>query len=235
MGEALNKCKNLAIYHPDSTCQSCDITTGEKTWHKELEAGETISGQSMKFITQMTNKEEEVSYNTDRRAFLSSIFKEVKSTNKLAFKEMAGGGPSIPSYQEKLKDRDSLNKVKKEWEAISHQMVEKMTKESVYPFMQKRSLFLSELQENEELQTRKDIRLPEILPTCSFCNACTLLCPTEAIQMEYIDDKKVITLTPYKCVDCKLCEEICYPESIRMQVQPNRMLLQKEHIIAKQV
>ncbi|WP_428908036.1 4Fe-4S binding protein [Niallia sp. Krafla_26] len=227
----MNKCENLSIYHPDA-CQGCEITTGEQIWRKELEVGEKMCGQTIPILTQVYNGDQEVSYDLDRRAFLSSLFNEMKSTNKLVLKEMAGGAPSIPSYLEKIKDSDSVTKVKKEWEALSHQMVENITKESAYPYMQKRSLFISELQGSEELQNRKDTRLPEILPDCSFCGACTILCPTEAIQMEYVNDRQVITLTPYKCVGCSLCEEICYTESIVLLPQPNGMLLREEHIIA---
>ncbi|WP_338469662.1 4Fe-4S binding protein [Niallia sp. XMNu-256] len=227
----LNKCANLSVHHLDSACQSCKITTGESVWRGELKAGEMISGKRMTITSRINEENKPVSYDLGRRAFLASIFSEVKSTNKLAIKEWAGEA-AIPSYQEKVAV-DSLSKVKKEWNAVSNGMVEKVTRESVYPYMKKRSLFLTELQGSEGLQSQSDIRLPKISSDCSFCNACTILCPTEAIQMKQVDGKQVITLQPQKCVDCSLCEEICYPNSIELQNHPNRTLLQEEYVIAE--
>lgn len=227
----LNQCENLTVYHPEQVCQSCDISSGEAVWREQLAAGEAISGNKMTITTTVDESGKPVSYDLDRREFLSSLFSEVKSTNKLAINEWVGEA-AVPSYQEKV-NADSLTKVKKEWGAISNVMVEKVTKESVYPYMKKRSLFLSELEGNEGLQNRSDIRLPDISPDCSFCKACTILCPTEAIAMKQVDEKEVITLQPHKCVDCSLCEEICYTESIRLQHQRNQTLLREEYVIAK--
>ncbi|WP_409275083.1 4Fe-4S binding protein [Neobacillus sp. SCS-31] len=223
----LNKCKNLSIYQPQQACAGCEISTGEKLWRRELQAGEAISCQKMKITSEISGSKESVDYNVERRDFLSALFKEIKSTNKLAVKEMLGGSNKIPTYQEKLQE-DSKAKLLKEWNEVGSQFVEKMTNESVYPYMKKRSLFLAELQEREALRYQEDIRLPQINESCHFCGACAILCPTEALTMKTERGHQTITLLPYKCVDCSLCEEICYTKNIQLQQAKNRTLLENE-------
>ena len=174
-------------------------------------------------------KQEE--YDPDRRAFLSHVLKEFKTTNKLAFKEILGSS-EVQSYQEKMQE-DSLSKVKSGWGEVYNHLFEVVMKESAYPYMNKRGLFLAELQENKTLQKQKDTRLPIILDDCNFCGACAILCPTNAMKMETKHDSPSITLQPYKCVDCHLCEDICFTKSIQLQPQPNVNLLQKRQVLVK--
>jgi NAD-dependent dihydropyrimidine dehydrogenase PreA subunit len=225
----LSKCQNLSIYHPDLGCSNCDITTGERVWKQELHAGEKMASSSIEITSTITYSPKQETYDKDRRDFLSSFFKEIKSTNKLAFRELIGN-PEVQSYQEKIQE-NSLSKVKKEWEAVSNQIFEKMTHESAYPYMNKRALLLAQLQENEILQKQKDIRLPAITSDCNFCSACTILCPTDALKMETEHNRQSITLQPSKCVDCSLCEDICFTKSISLQHQSNEMLLNKKLIL----
>ncbi|WP_316571485.1 4Fe-4S binding protein [Neobacillus sp. YIM B06451] len=223
----LNKCKNLSIYQPEQACTDCEISTGEKLWRRELQAGETISCQKMKITSEISHSKESVDYNVERRDFLSAFFKETKSTNKLAIKEMLGGSAKIPTYQEK-RQGDSLSKLKKEWNDVGSHLIERMTNESVYPYMNKQSLFLKELQENEAMWYQEDIRLPQINEDCHFCGACAILCPTEALTMKNERGQQKITLQPYKCVDCSLCAEICYTKNIQLQQAKNQTLLENE-------
>ncbi|RDU38210.1 hypothetical protein DRW41_01170 [Neobacillus piezotolerans] len=223
----LNKCKNLSIYQPEQACGDCEISTGEELWRRELKAGEAISCQRMSISSKISGCKESVNYNVERRDFLSAVFKEMKSTNKLAIKEMLCGSNKVPTYQEKQQG-DSLSKLKKEWNEVGSQLVEKMTNESVYPYMNKRSLFLAELQENETLLYQEDIRLPQINEDCHFCGACAILCPTEALAMKTEHGQQTITVQPYKCVDCSLCEQICYTKNIQLQRAQNLTLLENE-------
>ncbi|WP_338453078.1 4Fe-4S binding protein [Niallia oryzisoli] len=227
----LNKCKNLTIYHSDTGCSSCEITTGERVWKQELHAAEKIAGSSIEISSAIKHSMKKEQYDKDRRAFLSNFFTEIKATNKLAFRELLGS-PEVQSYQEKLQV-NSLSKIKREWEEVSNQIFEKMTNESVYPYMNKRVLLLAELQVNEDLQRQEDIRLPAISSYCSFCGACTILCPTDALKMETVNNCQSITLQPSKCVNCSLCEEICFTKSIVLEPQQNRSLLKETVTVAQ--
>src|SRR5690606_37860141 len=104
-------------------------------------------------------------------------------------------------------------KVRKEWESVSNHLAEKLTNEAVQPFMKKRKLLLENIQNTTQLQKRLDVRLPSITSECNFCGACSLLCPTDALVQETENGQTTITLHPHQCVDCRLCEEICYSEN----------------------
>ena len=227
----LNKCKNLSIYHADRGCTGCEISTGGKVWKKELSSGERIAGSTIKISSTIISSSQQEEYDPDRRAFLSHVLKEFKTTNKLAFKEILGSS-EVQSYQEKMQE-DSLSKVKSGWGEVYNHLFEVVMKESAYPYMNKRGLFLAELQENKTLQKQKDTRLPIISADCNFCGACAILCPTNAMKMETKHDSPSITLQPYKCVDCHLCEDICFTKSIQLQPQPNVNLLQKRQVLVK--
>ena len=225
----LNKCKNLSIYHANGGCASCELSTGENVWKKELSSGERMAGSKVKMTSTIIPSMKQEEYDPDRRAFLSSVLKEFKATNKLALKELIGSS-EVPSYQEKMQE-DSLSKVKRGWGEVYNHLFEVVTKESAYPNMNKRGLLLAELQENKSLQKQKDTRLPTISEHCNFCGACAILCPTNALNMETKHDSPSITLQPYKCVDCQLCEDICFTKSIQLQPQQNVILLQKRQVL----
>ncbi|WP_059173906.1 4Fe-4S binding protein [Bacillus sp. FJAT-27445] len=228
----LNRCENLSIYQPTQACQGCEITTGEKVWRMELHAGEAITCRKIKITDQISDSKENVRYDVERRDFLSGFFKEIKATNKLALRELLGGSNRVSSYQEKLQD-DSLTKLKKEWDAVGDHLFEKMTNETAFPYMNKRSLFLAELQENEALRQQEDSRLPHISKECNFCGACAILCPTDALLVKIEEGQQTITLQPQKCVDCSLCEEICYTKRIKLQPVQNQSLLANKQLLAR--
>lgn len=223
----MSKCQNLTIYHSDTGCSNCEIITGERVWKKELHAGETMAGSSINITSNITYSTRQKPFDKDRRAFISSFFNEIKATNKLAFKELLGSS-EVLSYQEKRQE-NTLSKVKRELEEVSQHLYEKMTDESALPYMNKRSFLLAQLQENESLQKQMDIRIPSITTDCNFCGACTILCPTDALKMETENNCQSITLQPAKCLDCSLCEDICFTKSIQLHHIQNGTLLKQEH------
>ncbi|MEH7113434.1 4Fe-4S binding protein [Neobacillus niacini] len=228
----LNKCQNLTIYHADAGCSSCEVKTGERVWRKELQAGETMAGSSIKITSTITHSAKQKPFDKDRRAFLSSFFNEIKATNRLALKETLGS-TEVVSYQEKRQE-DKVTKLKRELGEVSNQIYEKMTNESALPYMNKRVHLLAQLQGNDTFQKQEDIRLPLIKPNCDFCGACTILCPTDALKMETESNQHSITLYPAKCVDCSLCEDICFTNSIQLQHVQNRTLLKQEQKLLSQ-
>ncbi|MDR7077002.1 ferredoxin [Neobacillus niacini] len=227
----MSKCQNLTIYHSDTGCSDCEIITGERVWKEELHAGETMAGSSMNITSNITHSAKQKPFDKDRRAFISSFFNEIKATNKLAVKELLGNS-EVLSYQERRQE-NTLSKVKRELEEVSHHLYEKMTNESALPYMNKRAFLLAQLKENETLQKQKDIRLPTITADCNFCGACTILCPTDALKMQTENNSQSITLQPAKCLDCSLCEDICYSKSIQLhQVQNSTLLKQEQRLIS---
>ncbi|NHC43194.1 4Fe-4S dicluster domain-containing protein [Bacillus sp. MM2020_1] len=221
---------NLAVYHPDESCRHCEVSKGEEVWRKELGGGEAMSGKTFLITAGIQKPKQQTLYDHNRRSFFTTIFNEIKATNKLAIQE-AIGGSEIQSYREKLQE-EPLSKVKTEWSAVTNRIVEKVTNESAFPYMNKRKLIFKEIQKSASLQKRKDYRLPTILPDCNFCGACTTLCPTSAITKEEKDGSTTITLQPQKCVDCHLCEDICFFQNIFLQDEPNIKQLSKTIVLA---
>ncbi|HEY2421529.1 MAG TPA: 4Fe-4S binding protein [Neobacillus sp.] len=226
-----SSCDNLTVYHTDEGCCQCEVSKGEEVWQKELSAGEAMSGKPILFTSKIIKSAQPTQFDPKRRGFFTALISELKETNKLAF-QGAVGGSEVQSYREKLED-DPLMKVKNELAALSNQLVEKITNESPFPYMNKRKLILDELQKNELLKKRKDYRLPTILPDCNFCGACTILCPTNALSIVSKNDSTILTLQPHKCVDCHLCEDICFFQQIFMQDVPNSKLMSKPTVLAE--
>ncbi|ETI68917.1 4Fe-4S binding protein [Neobacillus vireti] len=224
-------CDNLSIYQSEKSCRDCEVTMGEAVWRSEMGAGEAMSEKQLFVTSTIQPSKEKTQFNNGRRTFFTRLVSEIKTTNKHALRVELGGA-GIQTYQEKLQDHPVKN-LKKEWTAVTNRIVERFTNESAFPYLNKRNLFLAELQKNEDLKKRKDCRLPTILPDCNFCGACTILCPTSALTLENANRTTRINLEPAKCIDCHLCEEICFFQHISLQDEPNHKLLTKTIVLAE--
>jgi ferredoxin len=215
---------NLSIYHSEDSCHhDCEISTGFQVWQKELHAAEEMSRKKINWTTMLPQKNKPKKYDENRRELFSFIASEIKTTNKLILREVIGEA-KVSSYQEKFQG-NSMNKVQKEWENVSSSLIEKLTNEAVQPYMRKRKLLVENLERIDYLKERLDVRFPSINSGCYLCGACSLLCPTDALIQEEKKGKTSITLYPTKCVDCHLCEEICYSKYIKLEPVPNKLLL----------
>ncbi|MCH6267641.1 4Fe-4S binding protein [Neobacillus citreus] len=219
----LEECDNLSIHLPDGGCDRCEIKQGEELWQRELAAAERMSGKCMDLALALKKSTELEGLDKSKRSLFHSIWREWKDVHKLAVKETLGCA-EIKPYQEKLKS-DSASLIRKEWNVAANGVMEKVFKESTYPYMVKRNLFLNQLIKNKDLQTEKNVRVPMILSDCTLCGACSILCPTNALVQETENGATQIKLIPANCVDCKLCEEICYFKQIQLIEAENRVLL----------
>lgn len=224
-------CDNLTIYNPESACSKCELTTGEEVWKKEVSLGKAFAGKEIPIHTQVKHKKKIAAYDVERRELFSTLFSEVKSKNKLAIKELLGASQTL-SRREKYQNTPET-KMKKEWEHFSKILAEKITNESSFPYMNQRKLFLKELKTNKQLQDRKDVLLPVMTEDCSYCSACAILCPTDALQKIENDGYTAMTLTPYKCIECNLCVDICYYKAVTLTEQKNRELFQEVKVLIK--
>lgn len=227
----LGECENLSLYLPTDGCKSCHIKKGEDVWKSELHTAEMITHKTMDITDAISHQEEEISFDRGRRDFFSAVFSEIKATNKLALREMIGSS-NVQSYKEKIQ-QDPSEKVKQHWEQVSNSIAENLTDESSYSYMNKQRLLIKQLLKNEKMTARKDIRLPVISPDCNLCGACVILCPTNAFVTENENGRKRIVLEPNKCIDCKLCEEICYYQSIKLEAAANGTLLEKTKVLVE--
>ncbi|MEY2193669.1 hypothetical protein AB7942_13155 [Neobacillus sp. BF23-41] len=81
-------CDNLFVYHPDESCHHCEVSQGEEVWRKELGAGEAMSGNKFLITARIQKSKQQPQYDLKRRAFFTSLFSEIKATNKLAILEV---------------------------------------------------------------------------------------------------------------------------------------------------
>ncbi len=44
---------------------------------------------------------------------------------------------------------------------------------------------------------------------CEFCGICTRLCPSDALEIKEVDNKKTLHFHPLKCTNCGLCQDVC--------------------------
>ncbi|HZJ84886.1 MAG TPA: 4Fe-4S dicluster domain-containing protein [Syntrophomonadaceae bacterium] len=55
---------------------------------------------------------------------------------------------------------------------------------------------------------------PHLVDTCYFCKACTILCPTGAL--EYNEKDSEIILDSGRCSGCNLCADLCFHKSLKL-------------------
>ncbi len=58
------------------------------------------------------------------------------------------------------------------------------------------------------------LQQPHLVDTCYFCKACTILCPTGAL--EYNEEDKEIVLDSGRCSGCNLCADLCFHKSLKL-------------------
>lgn len=225
------QCTNFSIYD-DGSCGSCEILKGESVWRHELESGEKMAGKKVQVTSKIIPQQKKVEYDQSRRAFFQILFKEIKQTNTILIKDSLVN-PKMETYQDKLKE-DSYTFLKRQLNEISTSVVEKITNEPVHPYMQKRLYFLEELKNNKTMQNNHDFKLPNVLTGCNLCGACAVLCPTNALTKEQTNGMMGLTLQPYRCVDCGLCEEICYLNQIQMKHELNSSFLTNKKVLIEE-
>ena len=73
-----------------------------------------------------------------------------------------------------------------------------------------RSLYAEQTLTAESAEQELPYRLPSI-DYCTFCGACTSLCPTGALSLHTTQDdsSKQLLFSPLLCTQCQLCQDIC--------------------------
>ncbi len=58
------------------------------------------------------------------------------------------------------------------------------------------------------------LQQPRLTSKCYLCKACTILCPTGALEYRAKDGE--IILNSSRCSGCSLCADVCYPKSLQL-------------------
>ncbi len=219
----------ITVFLPEGSCQSCSISTGEKVWKEQLNQAERFTKRTASISDKVMKIQREELYDASRRRFFQSVLREAKQTGKEIVKEYLGETKRPDHKRLSIEGPENVvSRITEEFKQTKTAFVEKLLKESRYSYVAKRNILLQLLITQQHLQQEIIVKLPEINESCDLCGACTHLCPTQAITMQESKEggAQEIWLHPAMCVECGLCEEICWDKSIHLIEQPAEFLLQ---------
>ncbi|SDC00052.1 MULTISPECIES: 4Fe-4S dicluster domain-containing protein [unclassified Candidatus Frackibacter] len=94
--------------------------------------------------------------------------------------------------------------------------------------------FMQEFSEEQLINSTKKQTIfwdLELAADCDFCGSCVTLCPTSALEIIKEEERKEILFTPAFCTGCKLCQEICVLDAIRLSNQRDlKTILNNEQV-----
>ncbi|MGD8188500.1 4Fe-4S binding protein [Brevibacillus ginsengisoli] len=217
---------SLSIYLPEGSCQTCEVTTGEQIWSEQLGRAEALCQKKVTRSLSIEKTNRDNSYDSSRRQFLQLAFHELRESGKEVIKEYLGETPNqrlaeIPEISEEIRKKKA-------------EFVEKILKESRYSYVERRKILMHQLKQDQELMQRTIVKLPVINDSCDRCGACAILCPTQALRMVESENGvgREIRLQPVTCVECGLCEEVCWEKNISLKEHPADVLFQSETSLA---
>jgi len=63
--------------------------------------------------------------------------------------------------------------------------------------------------------------------TCTGCQLCVIVCPSECFAMDWTMDKASV-IDEAGCIACLNCEDVCPPDCIRIEVDEVPILISTE-------
>ncbi|MGC5324206.1 4Fe-4S dicluster domain-containing protein [Brevibacillus sp. SYSU BS000544] len=213
---------SLSIYLPEGSCQTCEVTTGERVWSEQLGRAETLCEKKATRYFSVEKIDRDYAYDSSRRQFLQFALHEFKESGKEVFKEILG-----ETQEQRLAE---ISEIPEEIRQKKAEIVEKILRESRYTYVERRKILLHQLQQDQNLMQRMTVKLPVINDSCDICGACTILCPTQALRMIETENGlgREIRLQPATCVECGLCREVCWEKNISLVEHPAEVLFQSE-------
>lgn len=204
---------HVNIVFEEKKCQECEVKTGIENYFKtlgrvrNLKERLSIKANSIKHmekvpVVKKNKASKDVDINEERREFLFSIFKSAKKLPNYAIKYILGS------------DENQGSKA-----VQANPTVEK------FPILRKGlnrvdKAFI-DVEINEYLK-------PTLVKQCSFCRACTMLCPMGALKYIEEGDNLEIRLIKEVCIGCGLCVEVCYHKSLKMEPRTVKDFLSKD-------
>ncbi len=189
--------KDIIFFVDSAHCDEClkfDITSINASLSM---FNQMLSEKDLKKIHFLSNPEEltkfidSTNHNHGRRQFFSSIF---SSTKKVPRQILSNALDSL--------DLDDTSKQKKTG-----------TNTSVKPM--KKILLYEALKEKELKKPVNKLHYNNLeVQKCIYCEACSKLCPTNALKIKKENNEKYISFTPHLCTECNICIDICLLKGI---------------------
>lgn len=172
---------SVTIYLPAAQCKQCTHQWYAQGFLQQISSYQIAPEKLQIITTEYTPTETE----NDRRELFRNLFHHTEDSAKKVVSQ-------------------TIKKISAEF---SSQEIEQ-TIPTVFPSR----LPLYALYVKKQLSPASEAELPfRILQctNCTFCGACTHICPTQAIIIENTEKHKHLLFHPELCINCNLCKEIC--------------------------
>ncbi|SJZ92801.1 4Fe-4S dicluster domain-containing protein [Selenihalanaerobacter shriftii] len=187
-------------------CQNCEMSIGEDLFKEVLftcqELLKDISKQNRIYYAQKEPiKEENSSLNINKIEF-SDDASELSLNRRDLFKILK---PKVNVNDSKeSQNKDGLDTFSET--SISEKRVRLL-----------KLLLVLDMRDDELQQIiRNNLSLVEFNSNCDFCQGCSNLCPTNALQLERKEKELSFTFNPLLCTSCRLCEISCLYNAIKV-------------------
>ncbi len=173
---------SVRIYLPLEHCKQCSHHWYAQGLLQQLKSYQ-LPAEKLQVITELSNTPAE---ENQRRDLFRDLFHRTEDTSKKMLVQ-------------------AVEKIGAEFSSEEIQQQEP----AVFP----NRLPLYALYVKKQLPVPSDTELPFrrlICTACTFCSACTHVCPTEALILKASDDnQKQLYFQPELCINCNLCSQIC--------------------------
>ncbi|WP_028309404.1 4Fe-4S dicluster domain-containing protein [Desulfitibacter alkalitolerans] len=81
----------------------------------------------------------------------------------------------------------------------------------------KRLHLLHALAREDSSHSSSDMALPYKylrVKDCNLCPVCSKLCPTRALEIRQVENKKELVFNPQLCTECNICQDVCHLKGI---------------------
>lgn len=184
----------FVLVHKMEDCHKCSFSNGKDCFSNELNIAEKALGKKLLILKSALVEEKcaeqhsEIDYS--KRQWFDGVFGFIRKTPKKA----------IYSWTE---------------DAIDPSEKKKLDQISLMSPRKKVATYL--IKSFPEIESKLSFKTPTFNERCEFCNACSLLCPNQAITQIEQNGKTEIQVDPILCSECNLCQDICYFNACQLQ------------------
>lgn len=207
----------IHMVYTEEQCRGCSVNGGIDLFNSRMEQVDQLieafsftGSQLIQVAKQEKNKIKERDHehreiDIQRRAFIGSFFGGFRKMPQTVLKNFVGTDDHSDQQtvvtKSRVTDYVSLDRI----EILKKYVYEKIrTSDNQFHFLQQ----------------------PRLAGVCYFCKACTILCPTGAL--EYREEDGEIILNSDRCSGCNMCVDVCYHKSLQLTPVPLESVMTTE-------